>query len=1115
MNQLRLLKVASLLLFLFVSFTAVAQNGRTVTGRVVDEATALPLEGVSVKVKNFSAGTLTNDKGEFTLEVPSAESVITFSYVGFRIYEIKAGTAATLDVKLVSTADKMDDVIVIGYGTQRAKDVTGSIATIDLKKIQDIPVASLSEALRGQIPGLNVSGGSTRPGAMATLSIRQQFDWSKDGGNNTPLIVIDDVIQVDPQTGKASLERFNMLDMSEVESITVLRDASAAIYGSRATQGAIVIKTKRGKSGPPRISYSGKFQTNDAISHGKVMNARQYGDFTNSFGKALGWNQNFFYSAAELARMDSLNYDWLANDWRAAGAMQHSLDVSGGSDRATYFTGVSYYTQGANLGSQDFKRWTFRAGTDVKVLTGLRLGATIAAANTNTEKSFTKVNINDGSYAIGGEQNDYNILLHMPKYIPWMYNINGVDQYVSPALGPNKLGNVSGNNSLSNWNYYDLLNNGSKTTNKNFNYNANFSLQYEVPFLKGLSFKVNYGLTQSATNTEQIMMPLLLSRANNINTIDNHLYSSTTKWDAPVLNRSNSRVTYDNTTSKSEQMNFFTNYERRFGDHNVSAMFSVEKTVNGWEDRYQIYDNPTRGVYNGTSVSAGTLNTSNSITYRTEGGTLSYLGRANYGYKNKYLLQFVFRTDASTNFAPENYWGFFPAVSAGWVVSEENWFSRNVSWMNYLKIRGTLGLTGNNNVKPWKWARLYTAATDKGMAFGNNGGNYTIGITPDADPNRDLTWDRTIQRNLGFDMSFLNRRLSVTLDGYFNTTDNMVTDMSGAINVPISVGGAFAEQNFAAIKSWGSEIALNWRSNVKEFNYSIGMNFGFGNFRTTHYFDQPFNYPSVTTTRRAVGNTGYNNPVWGYKTWSGTSSGDGILRTDEDIDNYWNYLTENANKSGVPGAAPKFFNITNKSQMRKGMLVYEDIAGALDANNKTIAGPNGTIESGQDFAKIRKSDMTYGITTNLGASWKGITFAAQIATSWGGANYLDYIKQGTSSTHSLWSHPIYLTDMYDPDTNPNGKYPNIAYYDQFGGTNSDFFLMSNFRMVVRNLSIGYALPKAWVKKISVDNARIFISGQNLWDLYNPYPNKYRNMYDAPNAGYPTLRTWSLGVNLGL
>jgi TonB-dependent SusC/RagA subfamily outer membrane receptor len=362
------------------------------------------------------------------------------------------------------------------------------------------------------VPGLNVSGGSTRPGSMPIVTIRQQFDFSKDGGSPLPLVVIDDVIQIDPQTGKPTLDRFNLLDLAEVESVTVLRDASAAIYGYRASQGAIIVKTKRGKAGPPKINYSGKFETMDAVSHGKVMNAYEYGLFANRFGRAAGWNNNNFFSAAELERMKSLNYDWLAGDWKSAGAMQHSLDVSGGSDRATFFTGGSYYTQGANLGSQDYNKWTFRAGTDVKLASNFRFASTIAANNSNIEKSFTKVNVSDGSFGLGGEQNDYSILLHMPRYIPWVYNINGVDQFISPALGPHRVaGSPSGNGSLANTNYYAWLNNGSNTTIKTFGYNANFSLQYDLPFIKGLSAKINYAIASYSNNTEQKLMPIWLS----------------------------------------------------------------------------------------------------------------------------------------------------------------------------------------------------------------------------------------------------------------------------------------------------------------------------------------------------------------------------------------------------------------------------------------------------------------------------------------------------------------------------------------------------------------------------------------------------------------------------
>jgi TonB-dependent SusC/RagA subfamily outer membrane receptor len=239
--------------------------------------------------------------------------------------------------------------------------------------MEDMPVRTITEALRGQVPGLNVTGGNARPGINASLSIRQQFGWGKDGSSTLPLIVIDDVIQLDPSTGLPSLDQFNLLDLSEVESITVLRDAGSAIYGARGSQGAIVVKTKRGKVGPPKISYAGKLSYNDAVSHVKTMSAYEHGIFANRFGRASGWSANSFFSAAELEQMKSLNWDWREEAWKGAGAMQHSLNVSGGVDRATYFAGASFFTQDANMGNQDYKRWTFRVGTDVKVINNLVL----------------------------------------------------------------------------------------------------------------------------------------------------------------------------------------------------------------------------------------------------------------------------------------------------------------------------------------------------------------------------------------------------------------------------------------------------------------------------------------------------------------------------------------------------------------------------------------------------------------------------------------------------------------------------------------------------------------------------------------------------------------------
>ncbi len=1105
-------KRALLLPFLLLCCLAGFAQQKTITGTVTD-TDGKPVAGATVGIKGTDNGKVTDSMGKFSMVVPSNQSVLKISNVGYNYQEIAVGARSAISVKLVKNMKDLDDVVVIGYGTQKARNITGSVVNVDTKKMEDLPVSSLTEMLRGQVPNLNVTGGSTRPGTLASLSIRQQFNFGKDGGGTIPLIVIDDVVQLDPFTQLPTLNTFNLLDLSEVESITVLRDAQAAIYGPRGTQGAILVKTKHGKVGAPKITYSGKFETNNAVSHGKVMNAQQFGIFSNRLNDVINpTNVNAFFTPAEIAAMDTINYDWLSS-WKAANSMQHSINVSGGSERATYFAGGSYYTQGANLGSQTFKRWTFRSGTDVKVANGLKLSAVVSANNSSLAQSFTKININDGYAAGGGEQDDYALLLHIPKYIPWQYNINGVTQYVSPVLKASTIGSATGNNSLSNMNYYALLNNGSQATTSTFNYNGNFSLQYDIPFVKGLSVKGAYSIGSTSSSGEQDMFPQTLYQATNAGVAGTHLFTSNTTWSNAFINSTNTRVTYNNATNTVQQSDFYVNYDRSFGGHNISAVFVGEQSKASNDTRFQIYNTPVPGGYAGSSATAGTLDIGNSYATRLVGASQSYLGRVSYNYRSKYLVQLIFRTDASTKVAPQNYWATFPAASFGWVISEEDFFKRNVSWVNNLKIRFSIGKTGNDNIKPWKWRELYTVATNTGNGFGTNGGNLTNGLTPSVSPNPDINWDRTLQRNLGMDLTLLNNRLTINWDGYYNSERNLITVVSTALNVPISVGGTFAEANLANVNAYGTEINASWNDHIGKVGYTVGMNFALNNNKVTKWIDQPFtNQAGIAASTHQ----GYSTiqPAYGYLVWRGTSTGDGILRTDGDVAAYWSYLTDLATKAGTtPLYNAGGAGVTSQAGLKKGMLAYQDLSGTPNATTKTIPGKDGRINDGDDYAKLARSGMSYGITTNLGVTGQGFSLLAQIGTSWGGYNSIDRVSQATSSTSGTYAQAAYLNDMYDTANNVNGKYPNIGYYSSAYKA-SDFWSLSAFRCVIRSLSVGYTLPKEWLSRLHVSNAKLILSGYNLWDLYNPYPGKYRNMYDGAAVNYPTLRTWSLGVNLG-
>lgn len=1104
----------------------VVQQQGIVKGTVVD-AQGEPIIGASITIKGGTIGTITDIDGNFSLTVPSGSQIVV-SFIGYTRQFVTPKAGQSLKIVLQEDTKTLDEVVVVGYGTQKMKNVTGSVATVSPKDIEELPVSSLAEALSGQMPGVSVSMTSNRPGDGATIRVRQARrleGLSKAEVSAVPLVIIDDVIQLD-DNGQPTLEQFNLLDASEIETITVLRDASAAIYGSRASNGAILVKTRRGKAGKTRISYSGKFAYNDAVSHSKVLTGSDYGRFSNSYVIGMGKAKNHqdltnIFSDNELQALDGLNYNWLEEaDWSGAFTMNHSLNVSGGSEKATYFAGVSYYDQGANLGKQDYNKYTFRTGVDVKISSDLKLSATLAGNRSERESVYTKgARFN----AYGGQattNSDYNILHHMPRHIPWSVSLtdaegNEKDYWVGPTA--NTYGNVQfANTTVTSWNYFAQQQNGSYNTNDDNSWNANVSLSYDIPFIKGLSVRGNYATTHSTGVNEQISFPYQVAYLKSPRTAEKHLEgaweNTTNRYNIKDFT-SNSQARFYDHTARSEQMNFYINYDRTFGMHNISAMASVERAKSTYTTRTLIYENlpaDAHEIFTGVGYKTlGDLKDDTSLTGKGESGTLSYLGRVNYSYADRYMLQVIFRTDASSKFAPENYWGFFPGISAGWIVSEESWFKQALPWFEYLKMRASWGRTGKDNVKMWQWTQTYGIDV-KGEQFGPNGGILGSSVTPSVSPNRKLKWDKTDKFNIGFDTRFLNGRLSVGIDVYYDKNDDILNKaMSGQVGIPIFAGGGYSEENYGRVDTYGAEFSINWRDKVGQVNYNIGVDFGLdGNKVKKWPEDLRFNkYPSGTDWEAGMTTI---FPVWGFNVWKGTSSGDGILRTTEDIDNYWNYLQANADAAGT---SPKYFGKA-KNELKLGMLAYQDLGGAMV--DGVQEGPNGQIDKEQDYTKLCKKDKSYGFTTKLGASWKNLSFRALISTSWGGVRFIDRTEIKSGNGNMVWTPDSFWGDMYDSETNVNGKYPNLGADRAIGGSvvsPSDFWMIGTFRCYIKNLSVAYSLPKNWLTPIKIESAKLSLTGTNLWDFYNPYPKHYRNMYDKSGVDYPTLRTWSLGVNV--
>lgn len=1112
-------QVCGILLFTLLSLSGYAQNSgelKTITGTVKD-ASGMGMPGVNVVEKGAKNGVVTDFDGHYTIKVKNG-AVLTFAYIGMVKVEKAVGSGTTVDVVMKEDASELKEVVVVGYGTQKKGNLTGAIETIDPDKLLDLPVSNLAESLRGQVAGLSVGGnGSRRPGETATLQIRQTFGFTS-GTNSIPLIVIDDQIQVDPVTGLSTLDSFNRLDPSEIESITILKDGSAAIYGSRASQGAIVVKTKRGKAGKMKFTYTNQFGINDAVSHGKTMSAYESGIYSNRVMQALGndpLTSSKFYSPAELEEMKSLNYNWLDKAWKPAEQQKHSLTISGGDEKATYFAGITYFTQGANLGDQDYQRWNFRTGMTAKIAKDLDFAASVSGNSGDIEKSFTKSSssIANPYGATNAEQADYGNLLHMPKFIPITTMVNGNEYYMSPfnRADGNLGGTQNSNSSVAGWNYFALLDSGSKSVTSDFSYNVNANLNYKVPFIKGLALRGSFARTQTSSSTSQVALAYPLARITNFTAAGRHLASAAKDADYNIAdNVRQARVTYDNNNSKSTQANFFATYTRTFGNHDFDAMFSVERSETNYDSAILYYDRGTKtskDLYLGTSLTAGDLVPGFSNNFLSESGTMSYLGRVNYNYKSKYLFQFIVRRDASTKFAPENYWGTFPGGQVGWVASKEDWFAKALPGINLLKFRYSLGKTGNDNIQAWRWGTYYDIVSDKGLQFGSNGGTLGNAIAPRPNPNRDVGWDTHIKHDFGIDFNVFDNRLQVSADYYYDKGTDMLVSSAGILDVPISVGGAFAEENIAGVNSWGTEYSIKWSDHIKDkFSYNIGVNFGlFAGNETTAYPDGPLTDPSMNTQRTGASTIA---PIWGFQVWKGTSTGDGILRTDDDVTNYWNYLTANA---AAAGTTPNFLGIVAVGNVKKGMLAYQDLGGTFVSTTGVKPGPDGKIAKNDDYGKLVNSNRTYGFTTNLGFKYSSVYLNTQIGTSWGGVRYIDNVEQRTSTNDAYWARETFWNDMYGYD-NVNGKYPNVAFRD-INSNPSDFWQVSTFSCSVRNLTLGYEFPELFTSKVGISRATFGVTGYNLWYFNNPFPDHYRNMYDSSTAGYPTLRTWSLNLNI--
>lgn len=1077
-----------------------AQN-QTVTGLVVD-VSGEPIIGATVMVVNGTVGTVTDIDGKFNIKV-APKSKLKVSFVGYTsqiISDLKNPRIVLLEDQL-----KLDEVVVLGdYGSQKLRNATGAIETISTEELKDLSVGSLGDALAGKINGLHVSLSGGRPGSTPSLQIRQSsvnttITPSSDLGGNaspTPLYVIDGFI--------ADEGAFNNLDINEVENVTVLKDAAAAVYGARAAYGVVLVKTKQGKVGAPKISYSGQFGYTDALMLPKMLNAYDYGRIYNAARAANTATKDQesddlrvqLFQSDELEAMKGMNYNLLDKEWSAALTQRHSVNISGGTEKATYFGGVSYYQQEGNIGRLDYNRWNYRSGVNANISKWMKASLQVSGnyGETNKPKNVKG----------GGSDGDFeSLMLHVP-YVP--------DQVNGYYIFHSGMENITNPSDQQKYNFAAVQNASDNVENQNQNFSLNGSLEYDFgwsKYLRGLKVKASYSKNISTGKTNTIGTKIDVYRLISRGGSGGHLYvGDEIEYNANTLglyelNNGNSLGRSMN-RSDSYQMNLTVSYARQFGKHYVSGLFSIEKAESEWEDLNGSLTDPlpfTDGQ--SSSVDSNAEGFAQTVTFnRSESGMLSYVGRVNYSYDDKYLFEFMLRSDASAKFAPQNYWGMFPSWSAGWVISDEKWFDKDKTKIDFLKIRGSFGILGKDNVNAWLWTQLYTRNPDKGPIFGTNSSTNTSATIrmPKQGVNPDVHWDKTYKTNFGIDMAFLKNRMSANLDFYYDMGREMFASHQGTSYYPNTVGIQPAPENFGEVDTYGVELSLGWKDKIgKDMSYWVKL--------TTGYNDNKIRetgWKAAYDFDKLVRNERSDRGLWGYECI-------GMFRSYQEINEYFDKYS-----------ITKYLGNT-KENVHPGMLIYKDVRGQYDESTGTFGPADGIVDE-QDYIKIsHRASNPYGGTLNFGFSYKDFSISAQFGASWGAYSLVPTTMRKESyseysNVSAMWKDMFVYEDIYDANNivtvaqNRNAKYPNIR-YSSVNGAPSTFWKVSAATVQLRNMTVAYALPKEWLKIIGISSCRFNLTCQNVFNFLNPYPEGAWASWAGSYGYYPNLRKFTLGVNV--
>lgn len=1063
----------TLVSFIMGAFAAFAQT-KTVTGTVIDN-TGEPVIGANVVVVGANIGAITDIDGNFSLSNVPNNATVKVTFIGYAAQEISVAGKTKLAVTLAEENDMLDEVVVIGYGTVRRRDLTGSVASVNGDKLVANPVTNVAQALQGQLPGVSVTSQDGRPGAGMSIRVRGGGSITQ---SNDPLFIVDGV----------QVSGIDDIPADNIESIDVLKDAaSTAIYGARGANGVILVTTKGAKEGKAVVKYSGYYQYKEKPETLDVLDAYDYvlqtwsqatvvGEtYADGVAKYFGLGSKYGNNLEAYRGVKAHNY---VNDIvDSSSSWNHDLSVSGGTDKTKLYASINYLKDdGARLNT-GFKRFSANVKLNQKINKKLSFDADIRYGE--MEFVGTKYDVSTSAY----------------KYRP-------IDNPLGDPTHESGMGQGSANVEVG-LSPVDVINNYDNVTTRQ-RIRARSGLTWEI--IKGLTAKTELSLNRNWSETQYWDAGLE----------NGYTSAKLTKGDGYGV-RWATTLNYEvQGLGKNNNLSFLLGNEVLSSKSNSSVIAGA-----GYPEGFTKED--AFGMIGMTTPSLGKDSFSNTI--GTPSHTNSYFARANYSYKGRYLLTGTFRADGSSKFAENNQWGYFPAAAAAWRISDEAWMEDASEWLDNLKLRLSYGTSGSDNIDASLWKETWKTKT-----ITVDGENVTVYVPGDMQGNPDLKWETTTSRNIGIDYAFFGSRLHGSIDAYWNSTNDILMK----VPVDASAGYSYQFQNVGETSNKGIELSVGAHIvRTDDFNLSVNLNYNFNRNRIEELDESAFAdahtgwgstarfpyYDYVIREGKPVGTVqGFKSA--GYYTVDDFIYENGVYTLKEgvadikDIVNYTKKLPTPAGQNAFPGAE-KYADL--------------DGSGTIDGEDVTIIGEMMPEHTGgfSISGNYKNLDFSANFTYQIGGK---VYNANAMHTLWGnkdndlGANRLALVND----CFKLFAPDANgdLQMVTDPDQlramNRGAKY--AVAHSEYGITSSQFLEDASY-LRLQNLTIGYTLPKQWTKKVGIQNCRIYATGSNLFCLtgysgLDPDVNTNTNAggegFPTPNYdynAYPKTRSYTFGLNV--